>query len=174
MARNNAWSNARLLAACARLSPEELEAKRVSFFPSLLATLNHILTVDRNYLADMKGLGRQSPERLSEKRAEPYLRLADLADAQARIDHALIAFCDGLTEPALDRIVAIDRQDGVDYRETIGDILAHLFVHQIHHRGQVHAMLSGTAVAPPQLDEFFLSSDAPQRNAELRTLGINM
>ena len=38
-------------------------------------------------------------------------------------------------------------------------ILAHLFQHQIHHRGQAHAMLAGTAVPPPQLDEFFLDYD---------------
>ena len=43
--------------------------------------------------------------------------------------------------------------------ERIGDLLAHLFIHQIHHRGQVHAMLSGTSVKPPQLDEFFLDYD---------------
>jgi hypothetical protein len=30
---------------------------------------------------------------------------------------------------------------------------AHLFQHQIHHRGQAHAMLSGTSAAPPQLGE---------------------
>ncbi len=29
---------------------------------------------------------------------------------------------------------------------------AHLFNHQTHHRGQVHVMLSQTAVAPPSLD----------------------
>jgi len=34
MARNNAWSNARLHAACARLGPEELAAPRTAFFPS--------------------------------------------------------------------------------------------------------------------------------------------
>ena len=51
-------------------------------------------------------------------------------------------------------------------------MLAHLFVHQIHHRGQVHAMLSGTGVAPPQLDEFFLSQDAALRRPELAALGL--
>jgi uncharacterized damage-inducible protein DinB len=40
--------------------------------------------------------------------------------------------------------------------ETAGRTLLHLFQHQIHHRGQAHAMLAGTNVAPPQLDEFFL------------------
>ncbi len=60
MARNNAWSNARLLEACTRLSDEAFAAPRVSFFPSLQMTLNHILLVDRYYLADLKGRGGRS------------------------------------------------------------------------------------------------------------------
>lgn len=169
MARYNAWANGRLLDACVQLTAAEFAAQRVSFFPSLQLTLNHILLVDRNYLADLKGDGR---------RTIPQDELAfgsasDLADAQREHDRELIAFCDHLHETDLDRIVAIDRNDGVVYRETVGEILAHLFVHQIHHRGQVHAMLSGTTVAPPQLDEFFLASDAPSRRAELQRLGIS-
>jgi hypothetical protein len=46
-----------------------------------------------------------------------------------------------------------------------------LFQHQIHHRGQAHATLSGTAVAPPQLDEFFCAADASLRERELAALG---
>lgn len=34
MARNDAWSNHRLLKACLELTQDEFEAKRVSFFPS--------------------------------------------------------------------------------------------------------------------------------------------
>ena len=56
-------------------------------------------------------------------------------------------------------------------RERVGHVLAHLAMHQTHHRGQLHAMLSGTAVAPPQLDEFLMPSDAPLRRAELAALG---
>jgi len=48
----------------------------------------------------------------------------------------------------------------------------HLFTHQIHHRGQAHAMLSGTKVKPPQLDEFFMSEELPLRKAELEDLGL--
>ena len=33
-------------------------------------------------------------------------------------------------------------------------------------------MLSATSVAPPQLDEFFLSSDFPLREAELKALNL--
>jgi uncharacterized damage-inducible protein DinB len=167
MARNNAWSNARLLEACRRLSDEAFAAPRVSFFPSLQMTLNHILLVDRYYLADLKGEGRDIQENKI-----PYPRAVDLAAAQAAVDRELVTFCDALTDADLDRIVPIDRNDGIDYRETVGAILAHLFMHQIHHRGQAHAMLAGTEVAPPQLDEFFLASDAPGRAAGLARLGL--
>jgi hypothetical protein len=47
----------------------------------------------------------------------------------------------------------------------------HLFQHDIHHRGQAHAMLSGISVKPPQLDEFFAAGEAPLRAAEFGELG---
>ena len=47
LAYNNAWANHRLLAACARLSQAEWTAPRTGFFPSLRATLNHVLVIDR-------------------------------------------------------------------------------------------------------------------------------
>jgi uncharacterized damage-inducible protein DinB len=59
----------------------------------------------------------------------------------------------------LDRRVVTDRGEARAVTERIDALLAHLFQHQIHHRGQAHAMLAGTAVAPPQLDEFFLDWD---------------
>lgn len=52
-------------------------------------------------------------------------------------------------------------------------LLAHLFQHQLHHRGQVHAMLAGTRVKPPQLDEFFCANEAHLRAAELAEPGYS-
>ncbi|NYZ14221.1 damage-inducible protein DinB [Azospirillum sp. RWY-5-1] len=170
MARNNAWSNHRLLTACAGLTEEAFAAPRTGFFPSLQATLNHILTVDCFYLDALEGGGMGlsvfDP-------AIPYPAAAGLVEAQGAVDRRLIAFCDGLADPdGLERVVVIDRgEDGLD-RETVGQVLAHLFVHQIHHRGQAHAMLSGTCAEPPQLDEFFLDYDRRRREGELRRLRL--
>jgi len=50
MAYQNAWANHRLAKAWSQLSEDELAAPRVSFFPSLGATLNHILTCDWFYV----------------------------------------------------------------------------------------------------------------------------
>src|SRR6266436_2822310 len=55
MAYNNGWANHRLLAACVRLPQADFVASRTGFFPSLRATLNHILTIDLFYVDAMEG-----------------------------------------------------------------------------------------------------------------------
>ncbi len=67
-------------------------------------------------------------------------------------------------------MIAMERADHVQH-DCAGHVLAHLFMHQMHHRGQVHAMLSGTAVPPPQLDEFMMPSEAHLRAADMAALG---
>src|SRR5690554_6322071 len=155
MARNNTWANTRLLAACERLSQAEFVAPRTGFFPSIKETLNHILAVDRYYLDGLTEAGRGLRVFL-----EPECdTAAAIKSAQAEQDIALVAFCEGLAPWDLDRRVAYDRGEAGIWWERIDLVLLHLFQHQIHHRGQVHAMLSGTPVAPPQLDEFFIEFD---------------
>ena len=169
MARNNLWSNDRLCRAVLSLQPGEFEAKRTSFFPSIKATLNHILSVDLFYLDMMEegGLGLGIFDRFTE-----FDDPRRLAAAQADFDRRLIAFCDRLSNADLDRQVVSDRGEEGKIPERIGDLLAHLFLHDIHHRGQVHAMLSSTSVVPPQLDEFFLDYDLRFRREEVERLGL--
>jgi uncharacterized damage-inducible protein DinB len=164
-ARNNAWANHRLLEACARLTLSELLETRTSFFPTIMKTLNHILIVDWLYIDALERGGRGIETVANE---EPFAELPPLRDAQLASDRKLIALVD-VTD--FDADVAIQRVDHVQV-ERAGDMLMHLFQHQIHHRGQIHAMLSGTAVPPPQLDEFFLREELPLRRHELEALGL--
>jgi uncharacterized damage-inducible protein DinB len=169
MARNNLWSNNRLYGAVLALRPGEFAAPRTSFFPSIQATLDHILSVDLYYL-DMLEEGGEGLAIID--RFVGHADPVELAAAQSRFDRRLVAYCDALEEAGLDRRVATDRGEDGSIPERIGDLLAHLFIHDIHHRGQVHTMLSGTSVAPPQLDEFFLDYDFRLRKDEVRALEI--
>ncbi len=175
MAFNNAWANHRLLGAVALLSPAELAAPRTSFFPSLKATLNHIVTVDWLYVDALeRGLSGREVNLGSHaffEPEEPFDAIGPLRAAQQAVDRRLIALCRELTEEKLDAPIGIQRETGIVH-ETTTRMLAHLFQHQIHHRGQAHAMLAGTAVAPPQLDEFFCAGDAPLRARDLEELGL--
>ena len=169
MAGNNLWSNDRLYRAVLQLKPGEFEAERTSFFPSIKATLNHILAVDHLYLDFLEegGVGAAAYDDYV-----PFDEPQALFAAQALADRRLIAFCEKLSADDLDRRVITDRREDGMIPEKIGDILAHVFLHDIHHRGQVHAMLSGTSVKPPQLDEFLLDYDLKLRYVEVERLGI--
>ena len=169
MARNNAWANHRLHAACALLDDGELHAERSGFFGSIHRTLNHILIVDWYYV-DALERGRRGPALYADP--EPYARLADLTAAQRTSDRRLLAYCEALTDATLGTAVELEREHGARHPERVPSVLAHLFQHQIHHRGQVHAMLSSTRVPPPQLDEYFLEEDAARRADALRALGL--
>jgi uncharacterized damage-inducible protein DinB len=167
MARNNAWANHRLLAACARLTQDELEAARTGFFPSLEATLNHILIIDWFYVDGLEG-GWLGPKAWVDRM--PCATVAHLQREQGAVDRRLIAVCEALTEQSLGDFVRLNRDTRVQ-TERRDRLLLHLFQHQVHHRGQAHAMLAGTRVKPPQLDEFFSAGEAPLRASEFAALG---
>ncbi|CCF19420.1 DinB [Pseudorhizobium banfieldiae] len=169
-AYNNAWANHRLMNACRMLSPEELAAPRTGFFPSIIHTLNHILTVDWLYISALEG---QCVGAAAFDPEIPFPRILDLEREQRAADRRLIDHCRQLDRDTLAAEVLIPRESHVQV-ERADRILLHLFQHQIHHRGQVHAMLSGTSVRPPQLDEFFPADPAEQalRRQDFAELGF--
>ncbi len=173
MACNNAWANHRLLKACAMLSQDDFVAPRTSFFPSIKSTLNHNLMVDAFYLDCLeRSLHGQPPDLSPRSWEEVHVTCAAILAAQHAMDRRLCDLCHGLADAQLDATIEIPRRAGLQ-RDSTTRILAHLFEHQIHHRGQAHAMLAGTPVPPPQLDEFFCANEAQLRAAELAEIGLS-
>jgi uncharacterized damage-inducible protein DinB len=176
MAYNNAWSNHRLLKACALLTQADFVAHRTSFFPSIKATLNHNLTVDWFYIDALEREQRNEPPHPQImsffEPEEPFDTCADLQREQRQADLRLIDYCAHLTDNTLERQVTLLRPRAKQ-QETRARLLGHVFQHQIHHRGQVHAMLAGTPVESPQLDEFFCNIDTELRAADLAEMGLS-
>ncbi len=148
LAQYNTWANRRLFAACAELPAAEYLAERPAFFGSLHGTLSHILVVDRLWLARIED--KAAPHGALDEL--PYGDLAGLRVARAAEDAQIITLVGGLDEADLERIVAYGTMAGERQQDPLGDLLAHLFNHATHHRGQAHDQLSQTAVAPPALD----------------------
>lgn len=168
-AHANRLANARLHASMRTLTAAEFNAERTGFFPSLAQTLNHVLAVDLYYIGALHGdagLGAAYHGFVAAR------SIAELAPRQAASDERLIAWCAQLDAAGCERIIAMERRDHFQH-ERAAHVLAHLFMHQTHHRGQVHAMLSGTRVEPPQLDEFLMPSEAHLRSADMAALGWN-
>ena len=166
-AHGNRLANLRLHTAMAVLSAAELHATRTSFFPTLMATLNHILWVDRYYLDVLHG---DSAAREAALAFVPDSTLPALADRQRASDERLLRWLAAADDAALNRTVHMPRPQGRIQSEAAAHMLQHLFMHQTHHRGQAHAMLSGTTLPPPPLDEFLMPSEPHLRTAEMAAL----
>jgi uncharacterized damage-inducible protein DinB len=148
LARYNRWANRRLYDAVARLDEAEYLKSRPAFFGSIHATLNHILVGDRLWIARIE-------ERTPPKLALDQILYGDLVALRvARIaedDHILNVVA-GLSETRLDGMLDYANVKAEKQRTPLRLVLGHFFNHQAHHRGQVHDMLSQTAVEPPPLD----------------------
>jgi uncharacterized damage-inducible protein DinB len=145
----NAWANNRLYEAAARLSPEQYRADRGAFFKSVHGTLNHLLVTDRIWMQRFTGEGA-APDRLD---AILFETLDELRAARDAEDHRIVGFVDGLDEGRLAGTIKYRRVSSPEkIEQSLAPALAHWFNHQTHHRGQVHALLTGLLGHAPELD----------------------
>jgi uncharacterized damage-inducible protein DinB len=146
-ARYNAWANARLYGACAKLSEADYLKPRASFFGSIHATLNHLMVADRIWLGRIES----RPEKLALNQIL-YGDFTALQVARVAEDDRLIRVVDNIDPARLDQPLDYLNTRGERFRTPLRIVLGHLFNHQTHHRGQAHGLLSQTPVPPPELD----------------------
>jgi uncharacterized damage-inducible protein DinB len=165
LAHNARLANRRLSKACMALQPGEWEAERTSFFPSLKLTMVHLLDADRWYFDLLRGSEPALPSPVTARAtAVEFAGERDAADAW------MVEFAEQLKPGDLARNVVIPWPNKT-LHESLADALLHVFTHGQHHRGQIHAMLSGTSIKPPQIDEFILLADSESRAHDLAELG---
>ena len=160
LAQYNARANWRLYAACARLDDAERRKPRPCFFGSIHATLNHILVADRTWLARLTG----AEHGIVNLDHELYADFEELRAARVTEDERLICLVGSYDEAELADTLCYVSTEGEVKRKPMAQVLGHLFNHQTHHRGQVHALLSDTGVPPPPLDlSYLLWAGSPAR-----------
>ena len=146
MAAYNRWANEKVYESCGMLSGGELNRPLGAFFPTVIATLNHLLAADRIWMRRFTGEG-EAPTRLD---TILHDNLADLKAARQAEDQRIAAFIgllDGAQIEGNFTYTPVTTPDPVTQR--LGPALVHLFNHQTHHRGQLHMML--TVLGRPSL-----------------------
>ena len=144
-ARYNRWANDRLYRMAGAL-PDEAYRKNVgAYFGTLHGTLNHLLVADRIWMRRLTGSG-DHPDKLN---ATVCDELPSLRIAREREDARIVSFVDGLEEAQLETQWDYRTLNGTPQRQPIREILAHLFNHQTHHRGQAHMILTVLGVREP-------------------------
>jgi uncharacterized damage-inducible protein DinB len=150
LAGYNAWANSEIYGAVAGLPEAEYRKTRpCAYFGSIHATLNHILLGDRLWFTRAAG----ESHAVTGLDQILYEGFDDLRAAREAEDAGILAFTEGLDEAAISgtRRFRLVSEPG-EKTMRIGLMLATVFNHQTHHRGQVHAMLKEAGVEPPSLD----------------------
>jgi len=149
MAGYNRWANGRLYAAAATLPDADYRADRGAFFGSVHRTLNHILVGDRIWMRRFTGEG----ETYTRLDAVPFDDFDDLVAVREAEDQRIVGWIEGLTDERLNGTFSYRTiSNPADITQPLAPALSHFFNHQTHHRGQVHALLSGLGLDPPSLD----------------------
>lgn len=155
MARYNAWQNASLYAAADPLGEAARRADRGAFFGSITGTLSHLLWADQIWMSRLGGWEKPgvgiagSPDWVAEW---PALR-----EARGAADAKIVEWA-GAVEPGWleGELSWYSGAAGRDVTKPVAVCVAHLFNHQTHHRGQVHAMLTAAGARPGDTDLFLM------------------
>jgi len=158
MAAYNTEMNRRLYAAAANLTDAERKADRGAFWNSIHGTLVHLCWADSQWMSRFDGWAKPSvPIKQSADMIEDFDALlatrvkadADIEDWARRIDVAWLA----------EDLVWFSGAAGREMRRPKGKLVTHLFNHQTHHRGQVHAMLTACGQETGDTDLFLVLPD---------------
>jgi len=154
----NRWANSQLYQIVKECSVEQLTKDRGAFFRSILGTLNHLVVTDRMWRSRLQGTNPRGV-RLDEIL---FSELHSLTEARRTEDKALIDVVYGFTEEEIARPLAYHTSSGVPQSEPLYNVLAHVFNHQTHHRGQVHDLLGQAlgAARTPVLDLLYYQRTA--------------
>jgi uncharacterized damage-inducible protein DinB len=155
MAGYNAEMNRRLYAAAGRLEDAERRRERGAFFGSIDATLNHLLWADAMWMSRFAGWPKPPDMKAG---LNWHADFAALAAARVALDTRLIGWAEALDPAWLDDDLSwfsgAIRQDMTRPRTVL---VAHMFNHQTHHRGQVHAMLTAAGERTGDTDLWLLA-----------------
>ena len=145
MADYNSWANGRLYEMASRLSDEQYRRDVGAYFKSLHGTLNHIMCADLIWMRRLTGAG-EHPTNLD---AIVLDDLSSLSAARQHEDQRIIAYVESLTDAQMEETWEYRTLNGAPRKQRRREILAHLFNHQTHHRGQAHAILTVLGVREP-------------------------
>ena len=141
------WATARMFGAAEALTQEQTEASVESSFPSIRATLAHIVATEWIWLRRWQG---ESPAA-----APGWDAKADLAELKAElaaVEAERAAFLARRTDADLEGVVTYRAPDGQVFAHPLGQLIRHVVNHSTYHRGQLATLLRQLGQVPPSTD----------------------
>lgn len=155
MARYNAWQNNWLREVVEPMPEEDLRKDRGAFFGSIFATLNHILWADQIWFYRLGLADKPTVEAKNHKEATPTI--AVWGAERFQMDGRITEWASGVEAIELTGTVewhSVFKGSTIENSRALS--IMHMFNHQTHHRGQVHAMLTAAGQKTSDTDLPFL------------------
>jgi uncharacterized damage-inducible protein DinB len=155
MAHYNRWQNESLYRGADTLDDSERRTDRGAFFKSIHATLNHLLWADMVWMSRLSGTPKPEGGISSSTTVRDDWTM--LKRDRVEFDARIVAWANRLDDEWLKGNLAW--YSGATKRDLVKPrwiAVVHLFNHQTHHRGQVHAMLTAAGAKPADTDVIFM------------------
>ena len=139
------WTRDRVLAAVARLTPDQYTREIVSSFRSVRDTLVHTYSADWIWYQRWHGQSPTAPI--------PFDRFPDvesLRDAWVELEHEVRAHVASRDEAGLSAVIEYRLLNGTPGATPFWQMLQHVVNHGSYHRGQVTTLLRQLGAAPPE------------------------
>lgn len=152
----NRWQNRSIYGAAGTLTDAQRKEPRGAFFGSIHATLSHLLYADQAWMFRFTGAHKPKVSTIADS-VSMCPDWSDLKRERQAFDEAIIAWADRLDPSALEGDLVW--YSGAMKRELSGPralLVAHMFNHQTHHRGQVHCLLTQFGAKPDDTDLPFM------------------
>lgn len=157
MARYNRWQNESLYAAADALGGDARLKDRGAFFRSIHETLAHILWADRIWLSRFGKC--EKPACAGHETLKLWPEWKRLKAGRQAMDDVIEAWAAGLSEDDLrGNLEWYSGAAGRNMAKPVWLLVTHIFNHQTHHRGQVHAMLTAAGARPDDTDLFLMAA----------------
>lgn len=151
MARYSRWQNRAVVEAAGTLDAAAREADRGAFWGSIRGTLSHLLWADHMWMSRLDGW--EAPGVALAGSAGFVTDRADFRTRRQITDARIGHWAQGLDEGALaGDLTWVSGASGRELTRPRALCVVHMFNHQTHHRGQIHAMLTGAGVDPGPTD----------------------
>ena len=158
MARYNAWQNRQLTDLLEALAATDLTRDRGAFFGSILGTINHLLWGDQIWMSRFDG--GAAPTAGIPESAGMLPTLGTWDAERFRMDGRIRRWAQALNNVDLQGdLTWYSGAMGREVTRPLALCVVHMFNHQTHHRGQVHAMLTAAGSSAPVSDLFFMPED---------------
>ena len=156
MARYNAWQNKQITDILNVMNEEEIWRDRGGFFGSIMHTLSHLLWGDTLWMSRWCD-DVQAPHQSIAESVGFCETFGDWQAQRFQMDGRIRIWSETLSNVDLKGTLAwFSGALGRDVEEKRTLCITHMFNHQTHHRGQIHAMLTAAGLQAPVTDLFIM------------------